>query len=447
MKERTFIPLGWLLPLHVFAVLAFVWAAFAANQVQSKFQVDVLELSGIIAPFTAQYVTRGIETAEADGAQAVIIQLDTPGGLLNSTDEIIKKILGSRVPVVIYVAPRGARAGSAGVFITMAAHIAAMAPTTNIGAAHPVSSEGKDIPQDLREKVTNDAVARIRVLATTRGRNADWAEEAVRKSVSIAADQALELGVIDVMATSVDDLLTKIDERTITTSWGSSVLHTKGARQNNVEMSWSERFLHTITDPNIAYLLLSLGTIALIAEFYHPGAILPGLTGAISLVLAFTAFGVLRPNWAGAGLIVLAIIFFLADLKVQGYALSVGGAIAFVLGSMLLFKPQPPTLPDLPDISVSPWLIAAMTAIWVGLFVFVLMATVRAHRAKPSIGVHTLLGVTGIARTDLSPRGIVLVQSEEWSAEAIDAPIHKGEKVQVVEVSEGVYLRVIKALL
>jgi len=273
------------------------------------------------------------------------------------------------------------------------------------------------------------------------------AEEAVRKSVSITADQALELGVIDLMAESLDDLLAKIDGRTIPTSGGNSILHTKSARPHTVEMSWSEKFLHTITDPNIAYILLSLGTIALIAEFYHPGAILPGLTGAISLVLAFTAFGVLQPNWAGAALIMLAIILFLADLKVQGFALSVGGTIAFVLGSILLFKPQTPTLPSLPEISVSPWLIAAMTSMWVGFFAFVLSATVRAHRAKLSSGVHTLLGATGVARTDLSPRGIVLVQSEEWSAEAIDEPIRKGEKVQVVEVLEGLYLRVIKALL
>ena len=447
MKKRTGVPLAWVSSLPFLVALAFVWAAFAANHDRSNPQVDILELNGIIAPFTAQYVIRGIEGAEADGAQAVIIRMDTPGGLLHSTDEIIKKMLDSRVPVVVYVAPRGARAGSAGVFMTMAAHIAAMAPTTNIGAAHPVSGEGKDISKDLREKVTNDAVARIRALATARGRNADWAEEAVRKSVSITADQALERGVIDLMAASIDELLANIDGREITTSRGTTVLHTQGARQHKVEMSWSEQFLHTITDPNIAYLLLTLGTIALIAEFYHPGAIVPGLTGAISLVLAFTAFGVLRPNWAGAGLIVLAVIFFLADLKVQGYALSVGGAVAFVLGSMLLFKPHTPTVPSPPDISVSPWLIAGMTAMWVGFFAVVLTATVRAHRAGLASGVQTVLGATGIARTDLSPRGIVLVQSEEWSAEAIDGLIQKGERVQVVEVSEGLYLRVIRALL
>ncbi|MBI3327322.1 MAG: nodulation protein NfeD [Nitrospinae bacterium] len=446
MKKRKSFPCSLLSLLSFFVILPCVWAAFAPDHGQSETHVDVLTLTGLIAPFTAQYVVGGIERAEADGAQAVIIQMDTPGGLMTSMDEMIKKMLGSRVPVIVYVAPPGARAGSAGVFMTMAAHIAAMAPTTNIGAAHPIGGQGEDIQKDLREKVTNDAVARIRALASARGRNAEWAEEAVRRSVSIAADQALELRVIDLMANSLDDLLAKIEGRTVNTGWDSRMLHTKGARQHHIDMSWSERFLHTITEPNIAYILLSLGTIALIAEFYHPGAVLPGLTGVICLVVAFTAFGILQPNWAGVGLILLALIFFLADLKVQSYALSVGGAIAFVLGSIFLFKPRIPTLPSLPEISVSPWLIAVMTAMWVGFFAFVLMATVRAHRAKLSSGANILLGAIGVARTDLTPHGIVLVQSEEWSADAIDSPIQKGERVQVVEVLEGLHLRVIKAL-
>lgn len=445
MKTRRGSTLVLLAGVVALAIWPFVLLLFTSIQAQSETHVDILTLNGIIAPFTAQYVIRGIDAAEVDGAQAVILQMDTPGGLMNSMDDIIKRILNSRVPIVVYIAPRGARAGSAGVFITMAAHVAAMAPITNIGAAHPVGGEGETIEGDLREKITNDAVARIRALAAARGRNADWAEDAVRKSVSITAEQALSLHVIDLIAQSVDDLLAQLDGQTINTNWGSQTLHTNGTTQNYIGMSWSERFLHVITDPNIAYVLLSLGTIALIAEFYNPGAILPGLTGVIFLVLAFTAFGVLQPNWAGVGLILLAIILFIADLKVQGYALSVGGAVAFVLGSILLFRPLTPQLPSMPEISVSPWLIAAMTASWIGFFIFALTATVRVHRGKLSSGTKALLDAVGIAQTDLSPRGIVLVHSEEWSAEAVGGTIQKGEAVKVIEVVEGLQLRVTRA--
>lgn len=445
MRKRKSCALGLLAVVSFFVVVPFALVFFSSTHASSGTHVSILTLDGVIAPFTAQYVIRGIETAESEEAEAVIIQMDTPGGLMNSMDEITKKILDSRVPVVVYITPRGARAGSAGVFITMAAHIAAMAPITNIGAAHPVGGQGEDIQKNLDEKVTNDAVARIRNYAITRGRNADWAEEAVRKSVSITADQALALKVIDVIANNMDDLLTKIDGFTVNVASGKRILHTKGAQQNNIDMTWAEKFLQVITDPNIAYILLSLGTIALIAEFYNPGAILPGVTGVIFLVMAFTAFGVLQPNWAGVGLIILALILFIADLKVQGYALGIGGAIAFVLGSILLYRPFTPTLPGLPEISVNPWLIALMTAIWVFFFVWALAATVRAHRVRVSSGVSVLMGEMGTAETDLAPRGVVLVHSEEWSAEAVGGSIQKGDAVKVVEIVQGVQLRVTKA--
>ncbi len=432
-KRRLLIAFSFLSPLLSY-LLSLAFAASAPS-------VTVLTLKGIIAQFTAQYIRRGIETAERDGAQAVVIEMNTPGGLMGSMDDIIESILNSRVPVVVYVSPAGARAGSAGVFLTMAAHVAAMAPTTNIGAAHPVSGSGKNIERDLRDKITNDAVARIRSLAAARGRNADWAEKAVRESVSVPAEKALELKAIDVIAGDVEELLTKIDGLRVRTKSGATVLHLKGHTIKSLPMSWSEKFLHTITDPNIAYVLFNLGTIALIAELYHPGAILPGLTGVISLVLAFTAFGVLQPNWAGVALIGFALILFIVDLKVQGYALSVGGAIAFVLGSMLLYRPLP-ALPDMTGIAVSPWLIAAMTAAWLLFFVFALSAVVRSRRIKLSSGVELLLGEVGIAKTDLKPSGIVLVRSEEWSAEAVGEPIDKGTKVKVVEILDGLRLHV-----
>jgi membrane-bound serine protease (ClpP class) len=436
-KYRLLVAFSFLSPLLSY----FLSLAFAA----SAPSVMVLTLKGIIAPFTAQYIQRGIETAERDGAQAVVIEMNTPGGLMGSMDDIIESMLNSRVPVVVYVAPAGARAGSAGVFLTMAAHVAAMAPMTNIGAAHPVSGSGKNIEGDLRDKITNDAVARIRSLAAARGRNPDWAEKAVRESVSVPAEKALELKAIDLIAGDMEELLAKIDGLRVRTKSGTVVLHLKGHVINPRPMSWSEKFLHTITDPNIAYVLFNLGTIALIAELYHPGAILPGLTGVISLVLAFTAFGVLQPNWAGIALIGFALILFIVDLKVQGYALSVGGAIAFVLGSILLYRPLP-ALPDMPKIAVSPWLIATMTATWLLFFVFALSAVVRSRSIKPSSGVELLLGEVGVAKTDLKPSGIVLVRSEEWSAEAVGEPIDKGTKVKVVEILDGLRLHVTRVL-
>jgi membrane-bound serine protease (ClpP class) len=444
MRRSKFLARVLVGSLALFSLLPWGLALLAAARAQSGAHVNVLQLEGVIAPFTAQYVIRGIETGEVSGAEAVIIQMNTPGGLMNSMDEIITKIVNSRVPVVVYVAPRNARAGSAGVFITMAAHVAAMAPLTNIGAAHPVGGQGEQIEEDLRAKVTNDAVARIRRYAVERGRNADWAERAVRESVSVSAEEALQLNVIDLMAENLEELLDRIDGRAITTSQGQRILHTRGARPVPIPMSWSESFLQVITDPNIAYILLSLGTIALIAEFYNPGSILPGVTGVIFLVLAFTAFGVLKPDWSGVGLIILALILFIADLKVQGYALSVGGAVAFVLGSILLF-PRTPELPGMPPFSVNPWLIGLMTTLWAGFFVWALTATIRAHRTKLSSGVHLLAGEVGLAQTDLSPRGVVWVRSEEWSAEAIDGTIPRGARVRVVEVIEGVQLRVTQA--
>lgn len=404
--------------------------------------VDVITVKGVIDPFTAQYVSRGLDIAQGDGAECLVIQLDTPGGSDGPMRDIVQKMLNSSVPTVVYVSPAGARAGSAGVFITLAAHVAAMAPGTNIGAAHPVDITGA-ITGTIGEKVTSDAAAYIRAIAEKRGRNAEWAEKAVRESASIIAREAVELQVVDLIADDLTDLLDKSDGREVITAAGPVTLKTRGAPVRTIGMNFAERFLHVIVDPNIAYLLLSIGTLALTAEFYHPGAILPGVTGAICLILAFVAFGSLPVNWGGVALIVLAVALFIVDIKVAGFMLSVGGAIAFVLGSLMLFSPFAPPSPTMPRLTVSWPLIALMTASVSSFFLFALSAGIRAQRAKVASGIESMIGATGVAVSDLEPGGTVQVRSELWSAVAEEGYIKKGEQVRVVG-TKGVRLKVTK---
>jgi len=405
--------------------------------------VDVITVNGVIDPFTAQYVGRGLNIAQGDGAQCLILQLDTPGGSDAPMRDIVQKMLNSSVPIVVYVSPGGARAGSAGVFITLAANIAAMAPGTNIGAAHPVALPGTELTEVMEEKATSDAAAYVRAIAEKRGRNAEWAEKAVRESASIIASEAVESQVVDLIAEDLTDLLDKIDGREVITAAGPVTLKTRGASVRTIGMNFAENFLHVIVDPNIAYLLLSIGTLALVAEFYHPGAILPGVTGAICLILAFVAFGSLPVNWGGVTLIVLAVILFILDIKVAGFMLSVGGAIAFVLGSLMLFSPFAPPSPTMPRLTVSWPLIVLMTASITSFFLFALSAGIRAQRARVTSGIESMIGATGIAASDLEPWGTVQVGSELWSAMAEEGPIRKGEQVRVVG-TEGVRLKVIK---
>lgn len=405
--------------------------------------VDLITVRGVIDPFIAQYVGRGLDIAQEDGAQCLIVQLDTPGGSDTPMRDIVQKMLNSSVPIVVYVSPGGARAGSAGVFITLAAHIAAMAPGTNIGAAHPVAMPGTELTEVTEEKVTSDAAAYVRAIAEKRGRNAEWAEKAVRESASIIGSEAVESQVVDLIADDLTDLLDKIDGTEVITAAGPMTLRTRGAPIRTIGMNFAENFLHVIVDPNIAYLLLSIGTLALVAEFYHPGAILPGVTGAICLILAFVAFGSLPVNWGGVALIVLAVVLFLLDIKVAGFMLSVGGAIAFVLGSLMLFSPFAPPSPTMPRLTVSWPLIALMTASVTSFFLFALSAGIRAQRAKAASGIESLVGATGTAATNLEPWGTVQVSSELWSAVAEEGSIKKGERVRVVG-AEGVRLKVIK---
>lgn len=403
-------------------------------------RADIIRVKGVIDPFTARYIGRGLDVAQEDGAQCLVIQLDTPGGSDVPMRDIVQRMLNSPVPIVVYVSPAGARAGSAGVFITLAANVAAMAPGTNIGAAHPVAMPGTEMTKIMEEKTTSDASAYIRAIAEERGRNAEWAERAVRESASITAREALNSQVVDIIADDLMGLLDEIDGREVNTALGPAILSTQGATVRTISMNFAENFLHVLVNPNIAYLLLSIGVMALVAEFYHPGAILPGMTGGICLILAFVALGSLPVNGGGVALILLAVALFVLDIEVAGFMLSVGGGVAFVLGSLMLFSPLVPPSSTMPRFTVSWPLIALMTVSITSLFLFALSAGIRAQRLKVTSGAESIIGITGVATSNLDPRSTVQVRGELWSAVAEGGPISQGEEVRVVGV-KGVRLR------
>jgi len=407
---------------------------------QGPEHVDVITVKGVIDPLVAQYVRQGIRMAQQDGAQCLVVQLDTPGGSDNPMRAIVQELLNSPVPTVVYVSPSGARAASAGLFITLAADIAAMAPGTHMGAAHPVAITGV-ITGTIDEKMTSDAAAYAKAIAQRRGRNADWAEKAVRESASITAREAVEAQVVDLTADDLRDLLEKIDGWKVPTAAGERILVTQGVAVHQVPMSLPQRILHAIVDPNIAYVLFTVGVWALITEVTHPGAIFPGVTGAICLILAFVAFGSLPVNWGGIALIVLAIILFILDIEVAGFALSVGGVIAFVLGSLMMFSPLASS-PAMPSLAVSRALIAVTTASLAAFFLFVLSAGIRVQRARAVTGREAMLGATGVVTSDLDPWGTVRVRGELWTAAAEGGDtLREGEGVKVVAM-EGLRLRV-----
>lgn len=423
---------------------AFVFLAPRSGYAQTGApRVDVATISGAIDPFTEGYVERVIANAQANGATAIVFQLDTPGGGLEETRRIVERFFQSPIPILIYVSPSGARAGSAGVFITYAGHVAAMAPGTNIGAASPVSLTG-EMTETMQSKVTNDAAALIRTIATQRGRNAEWGESAVRTAEAITEQEALQKGVIDIVATDVPDLLNQANGRTVQVQGKDVVLNTRNADAKQVEMNFFEQFFHFLLDPNIALILLNIGTIALIAEVYNPGAVLPAIIGVICLTLAAVALFGLPTNWAAVILIVAGIGMMVLDIKVAGFALTVGGIIAFLLGAFFLFRPFTPPDALTPDISVSPIVIGVLTVLTASFMLLVLGAAIRSRNAPLVSGVKPLIGLVGVARTPLNPQGIVLVKSEEWSALAQDPPIQPGEPVQVLAV-DGLTLRVEKA--
>jgi membrane-bound serine protease (ClpP class) len=398
-------------------------------------------VDGVINPFSAHYLARAIRQTERDGAAALVLELDTPGGLDSAMRSMIQSELNSHAPVIVYVSPSGARAASAGMFITLAAHIAAMAPGTNIGAAHPVSlTGGAESDSAVAAKITEDAAAIARAIAASRKRNVAWAESAVRESASITEVEAKDKGVVDVVARDLPDLLNQADGRTITTPAGEMALHLTGARVRELPMGFVERLLHLIAEPNIAYILLTVGTLGLIVELYHPGALFPGITGAICLILGFAALGTLPVGYAGAGLLLLALALLLAELHAPGFgAFGIGALVAFVLGSLLLFVPVTPPSPAAPTVRVSPWLITSMTAAFALAIMLVAHRVWAAQRMKPQTGAEALIGLVGEATSRLAPEGTVRIYGEAWSARSEGPAIESGTPVRV-ERSEGVVL-------
>jgi len=400
--------------------------------------IGVLHVKGTVNPVLADYIERGIKHAEDSGAVACIIQIDTPGGLDSAMRDIVQDILDSDVPVVVYVSPSGARAASAGAFITMSAHIAAMAPNTTIGAAHPVSISSEGEMSAVDEKVVNDAAAYIRTLAETHGRNADWAEKAVRESVSATEKESLDLGIIDIIAPDLDSLISQLNGRRVTMLKGQDItLETAGITASDVDMDLGERFLYVISDPNIAYILLSLATLGLLAEISSPGLIFPGVIGGICLLLALYSLGMLPVNYAGVLLIILAFVFFIAEALTTSFGvLLVGGIISLVLGSLILFKGGP-------LFKVNPWLIAVVVIIVVGFFVFAIQRVVRAHRRQATTGREEFIGKKAIVKKALQPEGMVMFKGELWSAVSESGPVATGEEVIISRV-EGLKLYVSK---
>lgn len=400
-----------------------------------------VRVEGVISPASAMYISRGIRQAHEAGAAALVVELDTPGGLLKSTDDITKAILGSPVPVVVYVAPPGARAASAGVFLVYAAHVAAMAPTTNLGAATPVAVGGgeqeTESQRTMLRKATEDAVAKIRTLAKRRGRNAEWGERAVRQAAALPSEEAVRLKVVDLLAADVHELLNRIHGRTVEVLGAQRVLQTRGARVVDLGMDLRERFLDLLAEPNVGLILMTVAIYGILFELNNPGAVLPGVVGAIALILALASFAILQVNYAGLALIALGIALLMAELFVPGFGvLGVGGIVAFILGGILLTSNQEPYL------RASVPLVVGLGLTTGAFFLFALGAGVRAQRRRPASGREALVGRVGVAKTDLEPFGTVLVAGEDWTAEA-EEPVRAGQRVRVVGV-EGLRLRVRK---
>jgi membrane-bound serine protease (ClpP class) len=424
----------------VFILLLLGLSIGSSVMAQSE-HVDVLTIKGAITPVLTGYVERGIRHAEDTGAEALVIKLDTPGGLDTAMRDIIQAIIDSRVPVVVYVAPSGARAASAGCYILLSAHVAAMAQNTVTGAATPISigdsGSEADVSDELQAKILNDAAAYIRTLATTNGRNADWAEKAVREGVSITEQEALDMNVIEVVAPDLPALLTAIDGRQATLINGDVVtLHTAGAAATDRPMSLMESFLYAIADPNIAYLLLSVATLGIMAELFNPGLIFPGIIGGICLLLAFYALGTLPFNWAGILLIVLAIGLFVGEALTTTFGIfTAGGIVSLVIGSMILFQGASPVF------RIAPGLIAGVTIAVSGTLIFMVQRAVVTHRKQAFTGREELVGKTATVRVALNPDGTVFFKGERWSAVSDSGEIPSGEEV-VIESMDGLVLHV-----
>ncbi len=418
----------------------FLWGLFLSQiLIAADRRVVVIKIDDAITPPISEYITDGMNKALGLNAECLIIELNTPGGLLKTTRVIVSKILEAKIPVVVYVHPSGAQAASAGVFITLAAHIAAMTPGTNIGAAHPVSLDKVD--SIMIQKATNDAAAFIRTISEKRNRNVQWAEDAVRKSLSITETEALKLRVIDIIAQNVSNLLDIIDSMKVTGTFGEKILNTEGAEIIEYDMNLSQKVFRLISDPNIAYILLVIGLYGLLFELYNPGSIFPGVIGIICLILAFYALHTLPVNLAGLALIIIAIILFILELNIASHGLlTIGGIISFILGSIMLIKTE-----SVLDIIRISYVVILVFAILTFLFFsFAIGFGLKALKRKPVTGLEGMVDEIGEAITDLNPSGEVRIHGEIWSAISVDEFISKGSSVKVVELS-NLKLKVKKA--
>ena len=411
-----------------------------SNGTEATIEIDNFyscEIEGIIEPSLANHIKKCLILAR-DSGSGLIINMDTPGGLDTSMREIITEILNTPVPVIVYVSPEGARAASAGVFITYASDIAAMGHSTNIGAAHPVNLGGdQEVSEDIMEKVINDSVAYIKNLAISKGRNAQWAEQAVRESVSITSAEALDLGVIDLIAIDFDDLLVKLDGKTIEKLGSTFVLRSANTEPVVLDMNFMIRFLHIISDPNIAYILMSLGILGIIYEFSQPGLGISGAVGVLLLMLGLYALSVLPINYAGLGLIILAVVLFVVDILMGlGGIPSIAGVISLIIGSFLLINT------DAPYLRIAWSLIISVSVVISGFLIIVVRAVYKAHRAQPVTGMDGIIGETGVSSSVLTPVGQVKIYGEIWSAESVDGNrINKNKKVRIESI-EGLTLKV-----
>jgi membrane-bound serine protease (ClpP class) len=412
-------------------VLLILLSCFSLPALLSARTVVTIKVDDVINNVTADFIEEGIDKAEKDHAECLVIELNTPGGLLDATRRIVGNIFDSKVPVIVYVSPGGAHAGSAGAFITLSAHIAAMAPGTNIGAAHPVSLNGK-MDSVMGIKVLNDASAFIKAIAENRNRNWQWAIQAVRESQSITAKEALKENVIDLLAANIPDLLHQINGKTVVLHSGTVILQTENAKVETLKMSAADKMLSALSNPNIMYILLLIGIFGIIFELFNPGAILPGVVGVIALILAFYAMSMLPVNYAGVALIIFAVVLFILEIKIISHGiLAIGGIISLFLGSMMLVKTDPSW-----DVVKLSWSVMITSVVLSALFFLTIISIgLKAQTKKPITGIKGFEGKSGEALEDLNPEGMVRVQGEIWNAVSEEGLIYKNEKIEVVTVS------------
>ena len=406
----------------------------------------VLYIDGPIEPVSARYLSRSVDAATKDGAQFVVLVLDTPGGLFDSTKDMVEKILASDIPVIVFVSPPGAQAASAGTLITAAGHVAAMAPTTNIGAASPVGSSGEDLPETLKSKATQHVASYLRGIAEERGRNSEALEQTVLTAASYSASEALQNNIIDLIAEDMDDLLAQLDGWSVELRDGEVVIETEDLQRRDITQTPVERFLGVLANPNIAFVLLTLGMLGIFVEYFTPGLIGPGVVGVIALALAFVALGNLPVNWVGVGLIGVAAVAFFFELQAPGIGIfGIAGAVGFVLGAFLLFGGfTPPPIPT-PSFGVSLWLIAVISGILFGFLLLFLRTALQARRALYTSSAKMLVGQTATVTKALEPKGTVRGAGEMWSAVSdTGESIPEGEEVIVLDI-EGLTLKVVKA--